>query len=123
MGQRNPDRVSIRERYELGRDVAAMARARWDVISVCRACGLMMQVDLKLIAYVNGPRTSLWNRRARCRRIGCNGAVEFQARAPGMAWHEQLAIDPRLPAEPGWAERRLAQAAKRDPARSKPEST
>lgn len=112
MGKRNPDRISIRERYLAGRDVGDMARQRWDVISVCRLCGLTMQVDLKLIAYVSGPRTSLWNKHPRCRRLHCTGRVEFRARAPGMAWHEQLAIDPRAPAEPSWGQMRIAEVAK-----------
>lgn len=105
MGHRNPDRVSIRERYARGKTVADMARERWEVISVCRTCGLMMMVDLKLIAFVSGPKVSLWNRRARCRRLLCGGAVEFHAKAPGMLGHELLAIDDRLPdptAVPRW---------------------
>lgn len=95
MGQRNPDRVPIWQRQHLGRDVAAMATNGWDVLSVCRACGLQMRTDLKLIAYVSGPRTSLWNRNARCRRLLCTGVVEFHAKAPGMAWHERLVYDDR----------------------------
>jgi hypothetical protein len=103
MGQRNPDRVSIRQRYARARDVAEMAKAGWDVISVCRQCGLQMQVDLKLIAYVSGPRTSLWNRYARCRRLLCGGVVEFHAKAPGMAWHERLAFDEKeVDRAPAW---------------------
>ena len=35
-------------------------------------------------------RTSLWNRKARRRRVGCLGCVEFQARAPGYVRHEAL---------------------------------
>lgn len=105
MGYRNPDRVSIRERYARGKTVAEMARERWEVISVCRTCNLMMMVDLRLIAYVRGPNVSLWNRRARCRRLLCGGVVEFHAKAPGMLGHERLVIDDRLPdpaAVPRW---------------------
>ncbi|HEV2362607.1 MAG TPA: hypothetical protein VGS12_00235 [Caulobacteraceae bacterium] len=67
-----------------------MLRERWDVISRRRACGLVMSVDLRLIAKVCGPRISPWNRTARCRRLGCPGIVDFQAKAPGMASHEPL---------------------------------
>ena len=105
MGHRNPDRVSIQQRYARGRTVADMAREHWEVISVCRTCGLMMLADLKLIAYVKGPNVSLWNRRARCRRLLCGGVVEFHAKAPGMPGHDRLVIDDRLPdptAEPRW---------------------
>lgn len=111
MGQRNPDRIPLSDRYENGRDVAGMAKHGWDVISVCRVCALTMQVDLKLIAYVSGPRTSLWNRHPRCRRLHCTGRVEFRAKAPGMPWHSELAIDPRMPAEPSWGQQRIAQVA------------
>jgi hypothetical protein len=67
-----------------------MLAQRWDVLSVCRKCGLTMSVDLRVIAAIRGPQFSLWNRKSRCRRVGCNGVVNFQAKAPGMAWHEEL---------------------------------
>jgi hypothetical protein len=67
-----------------------MALARWDVISKCQACGLTMQVQLRTIAIVSGPTTSLWNRRAPCRRLLCRGQVGFWAKAPGMASHSPL---------------------------------
>ena len=54
-----------------------------------------MRVDLKLIAEVAGPNTSLWNRKARCRRPLCGGVVEFYAQAPGMNGHEKLIRDDR----------------------------
>ena len=65
--------------------VADMLRERWDVISKCQACGLIMRTDLALVIRVSGAGVSLWNRKARCRRF-----VEFQGRAPGMDWHEAL---------------------------------
>ena len=109
MGSRNPDRVGIRERFHLGRTVGDMARQRWEVISRCDTCGLMMLVDLKLISFVRGPNVSLWNRKARCRRLLCPGYVTFWAKAPGMAGHDPLIIDTRVPdVRPGWVERRLA---------------
>jgi hypothetical protein len=70
--------------------VEKMRRDRWDVISSCGKCGLIMRVDLSLVIQVSGPNVSLWNRKARCRRLGCSGWVEFQGRAPGMGWHEVL---------------------------------
>jgi hypothetical protein len=51
----------------------------------------MMAVDLDLIAWRSGAKTILWNRKARCRRIG--GWVEFQARFPGRGVYETLAAD------------------------------
>ena len=90
MGSRNADRVPITVRRSKCETVEAMHRAGWDVLSKCETCGLIMRVDLVLVARISGPMTSLWNRKARCRRVGCTGWVEFQARAPGMTWHEVL---------------------------------
>ncbi len=96
MGHRNPDRVPISIRRQRCETVAQMQRDHWDVISHCEKCGLSMVVDLALVARVTGPETSLWNRKNRCRRIGCQGWVEFQAKAPGMVMYEPLAApDPR----------------------------
>jgi hypothetical protein len=93
MGHRNPDRIPLSWRRTTCETVADMARARWDVISKCQACGLTMQVQLRTIAVVSGPSTSLWNRRAPCRRLLCRGQVEFWAKAPGMASHETLTAE------------------------------
>ncbi len=93
MGHRNPDRVPLAMRRARCESVADMIRERWEVISKCQACGLVMQVDLALIARVRGGETSPWNRRQRCRRLGCNGHVEFMAKAPGMTIHEPLAAE------------------------------
>ena len=48
--------MPITVRYGRGRMVADMAREGWEVMSVCRTCNLMMLVDLKLIAFVCGPK-------------------------------------------------------------------
>ena len=90
MGSRNPDRVPLSYRRRKCETVADMMAQGWDVISNCRKCGLMMTVDLRMIARVRGARFSLWNRKTRCRRVGCGGVVEFQAKAPGMNWYENL---------------------------------
>jgi|SRR5580693_8103883 hypothetical protein len=97
MDSRNPDRLPISIRRQRCESVAQMQRDRWEVISCCEKCGLNMVVDLALVARVSGPDTSLWNRKARCRQIGCAGWVEFKAKAPGMNMYEPLsAPDPRL---------------------------
>jgi hypothetical protein len=108
MGRKNIDRIPLTDRYGEGQTVAHMAVAGWEVITRCQACGLMMVVDLKLVATVSGPATSLWNRKARCRRIGCNGWVQFQAKAPGMPYYSELAIDHDRAPEPGFMERHIA---------------
>lgn len=84
----------MRIRRQKCETVEAMARDGWDVISRCETCGLIMRADLALIARISGPRTSLWNRKARCRRLGCTGWVKFQGRAPGMTMHEALTAPP-----------------------------
>jgi hypothetical protein len=93
LGRKNIDRVDISHfRFRVA-TVGDMRAQRWDVISKCRACGLMMAVDLALIAKHSGPETILWNRLARCKRIGCQGYVEFQARFPGRGVYATLAAD------------------------------
>jgi hypothetical protein len=90
MGSRNLDRIPISMRRARCETVADMIRDGWDVISKCQACELLMQVDLGVISRVKGGKTSLWNRRQRCRRMGCRGFVDFMAKAPGMNRHESL---------------------------------
>jgi hypothetical protein len=115
MGSRNADRIPLSARYTLGDTVEKMIARRWDVISHCRQCGLTMVVDLKVITKVSGPRTSLWNRTQRCRRIGCNGLVTFQAKAPGMTGFEPLRTYDQLD-RPGWAAKQLADREQADKA-------
>ena len=38
--------------------------------------------DLGLIDALRGPETVPWNRQAKCRRIGCDGVVEFRGKNP-----------------------------------------
>jgi hypothetical protein len=90
LGGPNPDRIPLMHRRGGCETVGQMARQGWDVISRCQDCGLMLRVNLAVIAKVKGPGFSLWNRKARCRRIGCQGWTSFQARAPGMHYHEAL---------------------------------
>jgi len=92
MGHRNPDRVPIAYRRSRCETVVDMLREGWDVISKCQECGLIMRLDLKLVIRVSGSNVTLWNRQARCRRFGCTGHVDFQARAPGE-WHEALSAE------------------------------
>jgi hypothetical protein len=97
MGHKNPDRVPLAYRRARCETVADMQAQGWDVLSKCRRCELTMQVDLDLIAWRRGAKTSLWNRTARCRRLHCTGVVDFMAKAPGMGWHEFLRADDREP--------------------------
>lgn len=70
--------------------VADMQRKGWEVITSCQKCGLAMVADLALIAREIGPETSLWNRSAPCRRIGCGGVVVFMGKPPGRSFHDAL---------------------------------
>ena len=77
MGFRNYDRWSAEEWRRTAETVGQMRKAGWEVLSYCRACHLTMRVDLDVIVALRGPDTVLWNRQARCRRIGCGGVVDF----------------------------------------------
>lgn len=90
MGGPNPDRIPLARRRGFCESVTDMAANGWDVISNCDRCGLSMRVNLRTVARMKGAGFSLWNRKVRCRRIGCTGWTGFQARAPGMNWHEPL---------------------------------
>lgn len=90
MPRRNPARIPLAARRPVCESVDDMRRLGWDVISRCPTCGLVMRVDLSALATLRGPSFSLWNRKARCRRLGCTGHASFQARAPDMAWHYEL---------------------------------
>lgn len=90
MARRNPARIPLSARRHFCQTVDDMRRHGWDVISRCATCGLVMRVDLAALATLRGPTFSLWNRKPRCRRLGCTGHASFQARAPDMAWHDEL---------------------------------
>lgn len=102
MGTKNPDRVPLAYRRARCETVADMLAQGWEVISSCRTCNIELRTDLKLIALVRGPETSLWNRNARCKRLLCPGWVVFKAKAPGMTWFEELAADNCEPDLPAW---------------------
>lgn len=94
MGSKRLDRIPIAEWRCVAETAADMRAKGWDVITRCQACGLMMPVDLDLIVWRSGAKTSLWNRKARCRRIGCQGWVEFQGRPPGVRLYATLSAPP-----------------------------
>lgn len=90
MGVKHPDRIAIHEWRFGAETVAQMLAKKWDVISHCPKCGLIMSTNLPLLIKLKGPDLSLWNLRAPCRRLGCQGKVEFQGRPPGRSYHETL---------------------------------
>ena len=94
VGAKSRDRIPISEWRRGHETVARMQAAGWQVISKCRACSLVMDVDLDLIVWRSGAAISLWNRAPRCRRLGCQGHVEFQAKIPAVGFYSAL-IAPR----------------------------
>ena len=105
MGAKNLDRIPAaawRQRIET---VADFARAHIEVITDCPKCGLQMVVDLALVARVSGPETSLWNRKPRCRKLGCGARASLKAKLPGKGYYEALEAPwpsdkPALPTSP-----------------------
>ena len=96
-----------------------MIARKWEVVSICRTCQLIMLVDLRVIVLARGPDVSLWNRKARCRRLLCGGVVEFHAKVPGMDQHEPLRADDRLDEhgvgpEPEWIRKAREHARNRE---------
>ncbi|QUD86967.1 hypothetical protein [Phenylobacterium montanum] len=93
MGAKNLDRIPLSEWRRTIESVWDMMQARWEVATKCRTCGLMMSVDLDLITWISGSRTSLWNKHPRCRRLGCAGFVDFMAKPPGRSNFEPLVAE------------------------------
>lgn len=90
MGSRNLDRISVAEWRNRCETIEDFARDRIEVISACRKCGLQMPVDLALVARVSGAKTSLWNRHPQCKRLGCDGVVDFKAKFWGANSYQTL---------------------------------
>lgn len=104
MGSRNADRIPLIARRRHGETVADMIANGWDVYAQCPIgrCSNKMAVNLRLVASVKGPGYSLWNRRPKCRRPGCDGKMLLWARAPGMPAHEGLIYVEQGPVKPAW---------------------
>jgi hypothetical protein len=90
MGSRNPNTVPMSQRRASCETVGEMIAQGWEVVSCCQKCRLRMDARLKIIARLNGPQLSLWNRREPCRRLGCDGFVQFEARPPGVTIYRPL---------------------------------
>ncbi len=93
MGSLHFDRWPAEDWRRAAPTVASMRAAKWEVISYCRTCYLTMAVDLDLIQRVSGPKTVLWNRQLRCRRIGCDGVVEFHGKPAQLTRFFRLFAD------------------------------
>lgn len=107
MGSRNADRIHISERRPRCETVAAMARDGWVVIAACDVCRVKMSVSLGVLARVRGPDYSLWNRRGRCKVVGCRGRVAFLADVGcGRGFEPLQAPDRPMERVPAWKLRR-----------------
>ena len=90
MSTRKPERWPPEQWRGIANTVGKMRAAGWSVRSYCRTCHLLMEVDLDTIILRRGADTVLWNRQAKCRRIGCSGVVEFQGRPPPLVGYMRL---------------------------------
>ena len=91
MGARNPETLPIRAWRAQAETRGQMFSGGWSVISICRTCGLSMDVNLGDMIKLKGPNLSLWNRKAPCRKHGCRGFVVFQGRPPRVTRYQDLA--------------------------------
>lgn len=109
MGSRNIDRIPIGARRRNAESVGAMLAGGWEVEAWCGVCGIKLRVELAGIVAAKGASYSLWDRRARCRRVGCQGRVRFHGRPPGAPGFSPLVSrkpDPDgLEASPDWLAR------------------
>lgn len=97
MGRKNLERYTISDWREACPTVQAMRREGWDVITECRTCGLQMQADLARIEREKGPDFSLWDKSTRCRRLRCQGFVDFHALPPNAVVRFLVAGHPAKP--------------------------
>jgi hypothetical protein len=90
MGRKNPDRFHVTDFRWSCDTVSQMLEHNWEVVGRCDRCGLVMLVDLRMVALVRGPKFSLWNRKTRCKRLHCPGFMALMARWPGAPLHQEL---------------------------------
>ena len=69
-----------------------MLEEGWAVMAKCSACGVLLNVDLTLIRRLKGPRFSLWDKTAPCKRVGCGGVAHFVGNPPGLGRSFQIAL-------------------------------
>jgi hypothetical protein len=90
MGRTNPDRIPIRDRRRFAETVGQMQAQGWDVIARCDHCRVLLRVDLRVVIQTRGAGFSLWNRKTRCRVVGCTGWASFLGRPPDLTTHRPL---------------------------------
>lgn len=90
MTTRGPDTFSASELHAACPTVGAMEKRNWDVISECLKCGLRLQVNLKVVIAIKGPGFSLFDRRTRCKKLGCGGTAIFAIKVPRGSFHQRI---------------------------------
>ncbi len=97
MSTKKPERIPFQHFHFQSRMVGLMIENGWTVISQCEKCQLQTTVDLDLIVTVKGPQVTLWNRRQRCKKVGCSGWVYFLGKHPRRIGFDRLEIDSKAP--------------------------
>ena len=90
MGARNHDRIFISEFRPSTETVKDMFDRKWIVITKCRDCELKLYVNIVALMHYMGPDVSLWNKRRRCLKVGCEGWTTFWAQRPYRNIYEEL---------------------------------
>lgn len=74
--------------------VERMAKAGWGLRTRCDKCRLELNLSWRVVIMVLGPNYSLWNRKARCRKVMCSGHTIFLGRHhPRAHWEALTASD------------------------------
>ena len=95
MGARNRDRFTETDWRAASSTVAQIIRNGWPVYAECQACGVRLWVDLETIAARRGPRTDLWGRTGKCKRVGCVGRTVFFLQPHGAIRTYAMTAGPR----------------------------
>jgi hypothetical protein len=93
LDRKSPDRFHATDFRWSCDTVGQMLENNLEVVGKCASCGLVMLVDLRMVARVRGPKFSLWNRKTRCKRLHCHGHMALMARWPGVSFHQELVAD------------------------------
>lgn len=93
MGARHVDNIPIAAAWPQTDRVVVMLELDWKVMSTCRRCGLQLHVDLRTVIKTNGPDFSLWNAKAKCRKVGCSGYADYAGMPPRGTLYRPLIVD------------------------------
>lgn len=99
MGTKRPDQIGTSAWRAGVETVGQMYERHWELVGRCRACGVALLVDLRVVIIMRGETFSLWNQHTQCRALAfggrCRGVIDFSFRAPGMTQHRPLAAPDR----------------------------